>query len=96
MASTLDDIAAAFTDLANVVGASDYADQCAIGVWTDDPMNPGVTAVVFQGKLYALVIPDSYTRLSGSMLSDIVNGTVLNAYIEWDADRRRLMKSATG
>lgn len=94
MASTLDDIAAAFADIAIVVSASDYADQCAIGIWTDDPMSPGVTAVVFQGKLYALVIPDSYTRLDGRMLSDIVNGTVLNAFIEWGADRRRLNQGA--
>lgn len=87
-------IAAAFQSLADVFAASEYADQCAIGVWTDDPARPGVTAVVFQGKLYALVIPDSYTALDGRTLTDVVNGVIINAYMEWEADRRRLMSAA--
>lgn len=84
---------AAFQSLVDVFAESEYVDQCAIGVWTDDPNRPGVTAVVFQRKLYALVIPDSYTLLDGRVLTDIVNGVILNAYMEWETDRRRLNDS---
>lgn len=94
MASTLEDIASSFRELDSVASASDYAYRCAIGIWTDDPGNPGVTAVVFEGKLYALVIPDGYTHLDGKMLSDIINGVVVNAFIEWNADHHRLMQGA--
>lgn len=74
---------------------SEYADMCAIGVWTDNPASPGVSAVVFQGKLYALTIPDSYTSLDGKVLTEIVNAVILNAFIEWDVDRQRLLSQAS-
>lgn len=95
MSAVMERISGAFQNISDLFGAAEYADACAIGVWTDDPSDPGVTAVVFQGKLYALTIPDSYTSFSGEVLSDIVNGVIVNAYIEWGADRKRLMSAAT-
>lgn len=94
MTATTDAILDSFQSLATVFGASEYANMCAIGVATDDPASPGATAVVFQGKLYALVIPDSYTSFDGRTLTDIVNGVIVNAYAEWQADRQRLVVAA--
>lgn len=65
MSVTTESILSAFQELSAVFETSEYADMCAIGVWTDNPASPGVSAVVFQGKLYALTIPDSYTSLDG-------------------------------
>lgn len=72
-----------------------YADQCAVGVWTDDPAAPGCSAVVFQGKLYALVIPDAYADLPLPELSALVSGVIHNAWIEWQQDHARLVKVAS-
>lgn len=63
MSTTTSTIADALRDLASTFTVAQYADQCAVGVWTDDPAAPGCSAVVFQGKLYALVIPDAYADL---------------------------------
>lgn len=92
MSATKDRIYAALNGLQTIYGVSEYADMCAIGVYTDDPTAPGVTAVVFQGQLYALVIPDSYTNLPPDTLSQTVNAVIINAYREWGADRRRLSR----
>jgi hypothetical protein len=91
MSTVTDNISSAFQELVDVFEAAEYADLCAIGVWTDNPSNPGVTAIVFQGKLYALTVPDSYTSLDPVVLTDIINAVILNAFIEWDADRQRLL-----
>lgn len=94
MSTITDNINSAFQELVGVFETAEYADLCAIGVWTDNPSNPGVTAIVFQGKLYALTVPDSYTSLDSVVLTDIINAVILNAFIEWDTDRQRLMTQA--
>jgi len=91
MSTTTAQITEAFQAIVDVYAAVEYADTCAIGVWTDDPGDPGVTAVVFQNKLYALIIPDSYRSLAGDTISDVVNAVIMNAFIEWQADRQRLI-----
>lgn len=95
MTTALEDIRAAFDGLNDVFAASEYANMCAFGVWTDDPSDPGVTAVVFQGKLYALTVPDSYTTMDPLVFTDLVNTVIINAFIEWNLDRKRLMASAS-
>ena len=92
MSAVTDSIIAAFDALQETYSLTEYADSCAVGVWTDDPADPGVTAVVFQGKLFSLVIPDSYLQLDGPTLSDIINAVIINAYIEWDSDRGRILR----
>lgn len=94
MTTTLDDIRAAFEGINDAIAANEYASACAIGVWTDDPADPGVSAVVFQGKLYALTIPDAYTSMEPLVLTDLVNTVIVNAFIEWDEDRKRLLAAA--
>lgn len=94
MTTTLAEIRSAFDGLNDALAVSDYADKCAIGVWTDDPSDPGVTAVVFQGKLYALTIPDAYTTMDPLALTDLVNLVIVNAFIEWNEDRKRLLAAA--
>lgn len=94
MSKVSDSINSAFQTAIGVCGASQYADACAIGVWADDPADPGCSAVVFQGKLYALVIPDSYLTMEPVELSVLINAVIFNAYIEWNRDRARLMSAA--
>lgn len=94
MSSTLDDIRAAFDQIGDVFRADDYAQACAIGVWTDDPQHPGVTAVVFQGKLYSLSVPNSWRVKDPRELTDVINAVLINAYAEWALDRARLAQSA--
>lgn len=91
---SLADIQSAFDSVSALFRASEYADACAIGVWSDDPQNPGITAVVFQGKLYALVIPDSWKSRSPEDLTDVINAVLINAYAEWNADHDRLSRLA--
>lgn len=55
--SVTSEIMAAFDAVKNVAAASEYADNHALGVWTDDPADPGVTAVVMNGALYSLSFP---------------------------------------
>lgn len=92
--SSLDEIRAAFDNIGEMFHSEDYAQACAIGVWTDDPKSPGITAVVFQGKLYSLVIPDAWKLRDPQELTDVVNAVLVNAYIEWSIDRARLAASA--
>ena len=73
------------------IGDRDRAMSAAVGVWADDPHNPGVVAIVSQGTLQELVIPDSYIRLDPQALSDIINAVVVNAHLDWNADRHRLL-----
>lgn len=94
MTATTSPIVDALRGLADTYHVARYADQCAIGVWTDDPAAPGCSAVVFQGKLYALVIPDSYADLTPAELSAIVSGVIHNAWIEWQRDHTRLLTGA--
>lgn len=90
-----DAIASAFDALRRVGETDDYATSCAVGVWTDNPASPGVTAVVFQGQLYALIIPDAYQQqMDPQVLTDMVRATVLNAVIEWERDRKRLLAAS--
>lgn len=84
----------AFSSVAAMFDAADYAEECAIGVWTDDPERPGVTAVVFQRQLFSLTIPDGYKSMSPEDLTDVVNGVLINAYIEWGLDRDRLANAS--
>ena len=93
MSATNDRIFAALDGLQSVYGVTEYADMCAIGVYTDDPASPGVSAVVFQGQLYALVIPDSYLNLPPDTITNVVNAVILNAYREWSADRAHLSRA---
>jgi hypothetical protein len=95
MSTTTDRITDAFQAIADVYAAVEYADMCALGVWTDDPADPGVTAVVFQGKLYSLIIPTSYLALEPDTLSDVVNAVIVNAFVEWQSDRQRLIDAAS-
>lgn len=88
-------ISSAIQSVIDVYGASQYADECAVGVWADDPAAPGCSAVVFQGKLYALVVPDSYMTMNPDELSTLINATIFNAYVEWSNDRSRLIESAS-
>lgn len=91
MSETKDAIYAAFDKVTEMYRQTDKLDTCALGVWVDDPKNPGVCAVVRGGKLYSLLIADSYAdRMSPSELELIVNATIINAYLEWSADRVRL------
>lgn len=92
MSETKDAIFAAFNKVQSVFDASEFADMCAIGVYSDDPESPGVTAVVFQGQLYSLVIPDSYLNLPPNTITNVVNAVIINAYREWGADRMRLSR----
>ena len=94
MSTSLEEISAAFDGINEAFSASDYANMCAIGVWPDDPGDPGITVVVFQGKLYAITIPDSYTNMDPLVITDLINSGIVNAYIEWDTDRKRLMTAA--
>jgi hypothetical protein len=75
----------------DVFGDRDRAATAAVGIWADDPANPGVIAIVSQGKLQELVIPDSYIRLAPQALSDLINAVVTNAYLDWNAARQRLL-----
>lgn len=93
-ATTTSPIIDALRGLADTFSVAQYADQCAIGVWTDDPKAPGCSAVVFQGKLYALVIPDSYASVNPADLSVLVSGVIGNAWIEWQRDHARLVTEA--
>lgn len=93
-APTTSPIVEALNALADTFNVAQYADQCAIGVWTDDPAAPGCSAVVFQGKLYALVIPDAYSELDPADLSALVSGVISNAWVEWHRDHARLVSVA--
>lgn len=95
MSQVTDRISSAIQSVIDVYGASQYADACAVGVWADDPAAPGCSAVVFQGKLYALIIPDSYLSMDPTELSILINSTIFNAYVEWSNDRSRLMSQAS-
>lgn len=55
----------------------------SVGMWADDPKDPGVTAIVCQGKLVDLTIPETYMRLNPQTLADIVNAVIANAFFEW-------------
>lgn len=92
MTATIDRLRGAFSEVQKVHDNGEYAASCAIGLWTDDPKVPGVIAVVFQGSLYALIVPDDYRkRIPKPELEDLVNSVVMNAFIEWDEDRKRLL-----
>ena len=93
-ATTISPIIDALRGLADTFNVARYADQCAVGVWTDDPNAPGCSAVVFQGKLYALVIPDTYADVNPADLSVLVSGVIGNAWIEWQRDHARLVTEA--
>lgn len=54
-----------------------------VGMWADDPKDPGVTAIVSQGRLVDLTIPEAYMRLNPQTLADIVNAVIANAFFEW-------------
>lgn len=71
-------------------GDRDRAGLTAAGVWADNPAAPGVFAVVFQGKLTELVIPDSYLKLRPQELADVINAVIANAVVDIRDARRRL------
>lgn len=92
MSAAIERIRSSVDSLNRVYESGEYATSCAIGVWTDDPKYPGVVAVVFQGKLYELVVPDDYKKkMPKQDLDDLVGAVVLNAFLEWEVDRKRLM-----
>lgn len=64
-----------------------HGKDIAVGMWADDPTDPGVTAVVCQGKLTDLTIPETYMQLPGQTLADLVNAVIVNAFIEWNRTR---------
>lgn len=92
---SLDDVNAAFTRIGDMFRAEDYSQACAIGVWTDDPESPSVTAVVFQGRLYSLVVAEAWRRRDPRDLTDVVNAVLINAFAEWSIDKERLFDSAS-
>lgn len=94
MSAAIERIRSSVDSLNRVHANGEYATSCAIGVWTDDPKYPGVTAVVFQGRLYELIIPDDYKKKMPTQdLDDLVGAVVLNAFLEWEVDRKRLMSA---
>lgn len=83
MHEVFENIESAFDNLAELEQARNFAYQAAIGVWADDPLDPGASAVVWQGKLFSLALPDSYLKLSADELTHIVNNVIINAFVEW-------------
>ena len=77
------DIEEAYAHLAEMETAEDFAMNAAIGVWGDDPVDPGVSAVVWQGKLFSLAIPDAYLKVSPEELSYIISAVTINAFVQW-------------
>lgn len=92
MSDTKEAIYAALNKVSSIYRRTDTLSTCAVGIWADNPSNPGVVAVVREGKLYALSIADSYTAMPPQDLEVIINATIINAYLEWSADRARLMQ----
>lgn len=70
---------------------SEKADSLAVGVWCDRTENPGILAVVRNGKLETLAIASRYRdRLDRRVLKDAVEAVVLNAFVAFKEDRNRI------
>ena len=93
MSETKDRIFAALDKMSAAYRKTDTLETSAVGVWADNPANPGVVAVVRDGKLQSLSIADSYIALPTADLEIIVNATIVNAYLDWSNDRARLTTS---
>lgn len=77
--------------------AANYAFHMALGQFgtTDPPEDPGCTAIVLEGKLFALALCDEYARSrDAEFVSFTVNSVIMSAFRAWKADYERLVKLA--
>ena len=80
----------AFDALTKSLSIGPAVEDLAVGIWTDDPENPGITAIVFQGDLIALTIPKKYERLTATQLLTVCDAVVGNAWMAYQKDKARL------
>jgi len=80
----LDDVQARHGEVFNI----------AQGVYLDDPVNPHVAALVWQGRVADLQIDDTVCALSPAEAASVINGVVINAYNAWQMDLAQLLDDA--
>lgn len=89
-----DQIRASLNALEDVQARHHEVFNGAQGVYLDDPINPHVAALVWQGRLADLQIDDAVCALEPAEAARIINGVVINAYNAWQQDMAQLLGAA--
>ncbi|MBU8841100.1 MULTISPECIES: hypothetical protein [Mycobacteriaceae] len=87
-----DQIRASLQALDDVQARHNDVFHAAQGVYADDPVSPGVMALVWQGKLGDLQIADAVCELPPASAARVINAVVINAFNAWQLDMTRLLQ----
>lgn len=86
MHQELDTLLESLASLERVVERNSEAFEYAVGTYIDDPVQPSIVAMVWQGKLAGLDILDPVCQLPPAEAGQRIAGVILNAYAAWWED----------
>lgn len=69
--------------LASTIETTAYARACAVGIAIDNPDDPHVAVVVYQGRIVYIGISDPMLRVGLDALQDQLNALIFNAFAMW-------------